>query len=303
MASAVTPYVERVVQFGPMGGRVGVLTAPRGQSANSALLILGAGILHRIGPSRASVAVARYLARQGVRSLRFDHAGIGDSDRGNERLRETVLADVSDGVDILLRGCRGAQAPLAILGFCSGADTAIVCAGLDERIGRLALFDPLVPRTSGHFARVVRRQWSRATVGGFIARVRRRVKRMPETRAPEAPNYFGLVAANGREFRDTLELLNARRVQRLWLMTSGVRDYCSDPRQIAEVLGRGASMHLDRVEWNAAADHVLSSVGQRDWLCRTMASWMSTAALPLGGDSVPAALRPPVPTAPRHWTT
>jgi len=273
----VTPFTERIVQFGTGAGRIGVVTEPVGTARIGILLILGAGILHRVGPSRAAVQVARHLAAQGIQSLRFDHAGIGDSDRGTEQLRESVMQDVRDGVDILLRDVPSASGHVTVLGFCAGADTALVCAGLDPRIHSIALFDALVPRTVGHFFRAFGHRWSRATVRGMVTRVLRSLRRSPAAIRVAPPDYFGLVAANRREFCDIVRTLNDRRVRRLWLMTSGVLEYCSDPRQISEVLGNVASERLDQLEWNPAADHVLSTRGQVDWLCHTLAYWMSDA--------------------------
>lgn len=281
------PYTERVVQFGIRGGRHGVITQPVGVVPRTALLILGAGILHRVGPSRAAVHVARHLAGHGVQTLRFDHAGIGDSDRGHERLRDTILQDVRDGSDILLRDVPSASAQLTVLGFCSGADTAIVCSGLDPRISAVALFDPLVPQTVGYFARSLRQRFSQATPRGILAQVLGGFRQEPEPILPPAPDYFGLVAASRREFSDIMQVLNNRRVRRLWLLTSGVLTYCNDPRQVAEAIGKAASKPLDQVAWNPVADHVLSTRGQVDWLCHTVALWMSKEETSSGGRSTP----------------
>ena len=74
---------ERAVLIGAQPGMVGVETRPLGndggERAAVAAILLGAGLVHRVGPNRLTVRLARRLAARGIASVRFDHRGIGDS--------------------------------------------------------------------------------------------------------------------------------------------------------------------------------------------------------------------------------
>ncbi|HHO68021.1 MAG TPA: alpha/beta hydrolase, partial [Gammaproteobacteria bacterium] len=71
---------ERVVTFGPERNLVGVLTQPDQVRPDLPVLVfLNAGLLHRVGPYRMHVDLARQLAARGYASLRFDLSGRGDS--------------------------------------------------------------------------------------------------------------------------------------------------------------------------------------------------------------------------------
>ena len=73
---------QQVCNFGTDGHLFGILTTPdeevRVEGAPIAL-ILNAGIVHRIGPFRLNVDIARQLAELGFSTLRMDLSGLGDS--------------------------------------------------------------------------------------------------------------------------------------------------------------------------------------------------------------------------------
>ena len=71
---------ERVVEFGDGVQLSGVVTEPSGPARSTGVLLLGAGLLHRVGPARLHVELARALAAAGLPVLRFDYSGIGESE-------------------------------------------------------------------------------------------------------------------------------------------------------------------------------------------------------------------------------
>jgi len=89
-----------------------------------AVVFLNAGMLHRVGPNRLHVRLARNLARRGFTSLRFDRSGVGDSPARTDGLplRDAALGDVRDALDFLAAE-RGASS-FILVGLCSGADLA-----------------------------------------------------------------------------------------------------------------------------------------------------------------------------------
>ena len=76
-------YVERVYHFGPSDSLLGVVTLPPGDRLEAStrrpfVIILNAGLVHRVGPFRMTVELARQLAKRGLRVMRIDQAGLGD---------------------------------------------------------------------------------------------------------------------------------------------------------------------------------------------------------------------------------
>jgi alpha-beta hydrolase superfamily lysophospholipase len=116
---------EEILQFGEPA-RVGVLTLPpAGRAPRCGLLMLNAGMLPRAGPQRLHVELARAAAAEGIASLRFDHAGIGESPAaaGDGDVVAQVVKETCDAAAWLRRisGC----GPIAAFGICSGAETAL----------------------------------------------------------------------------------------------------------------------------------------------------------------------------------
>lgn len=135
---------EQALQLGPEGHLVGVLARPATTSTASrpTVLFLNAGVIHRVGPHRLHVTLARHLAARGLSSLRLDLSGIGDSRAvpGSLSFRESAVADVRAAMDWLAAN-HGAKS-FVLFGLCSGADNALATASADPRVTGLVLVDP-----------------------------------------------------------------------------------------------------------------------------------------------------------------
>src|SRR5262245_50121121 len=116
--------MEEPLQFGEGGRLLGILTSPSMPARNAEQLpvfvFLSAGSLHRVGPHRLHVRLARTLSRMGFSSLRVDLAGTGDSppDHGLTN-QQSVAADFEEILAVL--ESRLGYLPLVLAGLCSGA--------------------------------------------------------------------------------------------------------------------------------------------------------------------------------------
>jgi pimeloyl-ACP methyl ester carboxylesterase len=128
---------EQAVVFGADKSLVGIVTEPTCSAESRplpAIIILNAGLLHRVGPNRLHVKLARAMASAGFLALRFDFSGVGDSparmDRGS--IDEGVVRETQEAVDFLEHtfGVRR----VILLGLCSGADTAFRTACREPRV-------------------------------------------------------------------------------------------------------------------------------------------------------------------------
>ena len=133
---------EQVAWFGEEENLVAIVTTPPVPRPVPGILILNAGVLHRTGPHRLHVHLARSLAALGHRVARLDLSGIGDSRTlpGRLTFRESSVADIRTTLDSL--AIEGDEAGFILFGICSGADNALAAAGVDARIRGLVLLDP-----------------------------------------------------------------------------------------------------------------------------------------------------------------
>ncbi len=113
---------EEPVWFGP--GLFGVLTVPDGAPRGVAALIPSTGNLPRSGPGRASVLLARRLAAAGFATLRYDCAGVGDSEGAihGDPAVETYLPEQVGHVALAVNVLAGRGfGRVVVVGHCSGA--------------------------------------------------------------------------------------------------------------------------------------------------------------------------------------
>ncbi|MEO5883449.1 MAG: hypothetical protein ABIQ06_13610 [Caldimonas sp.] len=133
---------ETVEVFGPHGNLVGTLHHPGSPELRDvAVVLLNAGVIHRIGPHRINVKLARALGRAGVVSLRFDLSGQGDSrvaPDASPHLQQ-ALGDVRAAMDHI--AARTSIRRFVIAGICSGADHAYRVAGADPRVAGIWMMD------------------------------------------------------------------------------------------------------------------------------------------------------------------
>jgi pimeloyl-ACP methyl ester carboxylesterase len=107
--------------------------------------MMNAGTVHRVGPHRLFVELARELAEVGFHVLRMDLSGIGDSPvaSGDENLTypATCLADCQAAMAEL--GERVGAQRFIVTGLCSGADIAFKVSMKDHRVAGVVMMNPL----------------------------------------------------------------------------------------------------------------------------------------------------------------
>lgn len=135
--------MEEVIIFGtpPLSG---ILCRPDGLSSAGEIgvVMLSPGLLHRVGPNRFYVKIARALAADGFSVLRFDYSGQGESPpridhlpHQYSRVEETRMA-----MDHLIgeTGC----SRVLLVGHCSGAILSFMTAFEDERVAGVVAISP-----------------------------------------------------------------------------------------------------------------------------------------------------------------
>jgi hypothetical protein len=151
------PYSEFAVVLGEAENLVAIGTRPTRPSGGStpAVVFLNSGIIHRIGPDRLYVRLARALAEAGALAFRLDFSGIGDSGapahpsdihRSEAEQREVTqcldFIQETEGVDRMI-----------LIGLCSGGDNALLGLARDSRVVGGVLLDPFAFKTWGYYLR------------------------------------------------------------------------------------------------------------------------------------------------------
>lgn len=258
---------------------MGILTTPE-QSVRvldaPTAIILNAGIVHRVGPFRLHVDIARQLAAAGYSTLRIDLSGLGDSLPRTEKLdgeKRSVL-DVSDAMNFLQR--HHAQDKFVLLGLCSGAFNAHQVAVKDSRIVGAVFLDGIVFRTMGYFwrhsvGRLLRPRFYRNAIKRRLAG--RRHPSSAESEAVElAESEFFFSQDICREsVTAEIQGLKTRGVRMLFLYTDGYDDVCGR-QQFKEMFGIAPDDQL-QVNYYQKSEHTFNIVEHRDEACRRIVSW------------------------------
>jgi len=147
---------EIAVELGPDRGLSAVLTTPVAPgAAQVACLLMNAGVVHRVGPHRINVKLARRAASHGIECLRLDLSGLGDSASSKVAgtAQQRIIGELRLALDYLERE-RGIRR-VAAVGVCSGAVNAYYLALADPRVTGIMMFDGFAFDTRK--ARLVRR--------------------------------------------------------------------------------------------------------------------------------------------------
>lgn len=162
-------------------GLVGILGLPQGgpKAGTPVVIVLNAGNMHRVGVGRSAVTLTRAMNEAGHVTLRFDHAGVGDSPPlrsaavdGNSRVAEisAVMSELEE---------RLGASRFILYGLCSGARDAFHAALADDRVVGIAQIDGFAYRTLGYHM-----TWLRRRVGDPARVVRSIARRLTPSRTP-----------------------------------------------------------------------------------------------------------------------
>lgn len=130
---------EAVMQIGAL---VGIVSEPDEVSEAPAVLLLNAGLIHRIGPNRLYVTLARRLVEMGMIVLRFDLSGVGDSPNSADTrsFDKVMISDTQAAMDAL--AARYGVQQFVLMGHCSGSILAFRVASRDERVVGAVIINP-----------------------------------------------------------------------------------------------------------------------------------------------------------------
>jgi alpha-beta hydrolase superfamily lysophospholipase len=141
---------ERAVSLGPLE-LFGIMTTRRGAAEDSdgqpTVLFSNAGVIDHVGPARLWVQLSRSWAEAGMRCLRFDLSGLGDSPVRPGRPGHEVLSPVGldDVADVLQAVTGGDRSNAVMVGLCSGAMFALEEA-VESKLSGVCAINPILTR-------------------------------------------------------------------------------------------------------------------------------------------------------------
>ena len=261
---------ERVVGFGE--GLVGVLTVPTGRTPRrTAVVLLNAGLVHRMGPFRLYVQLARRLAAKGYVVLRFDQSGLGDSPLSSRLSESRKRDEIGAAMDAVTHETGVGRFVLG--GVCSGADDAFNLAPQDPRVAGVVLLDGVGYVTRGHRIRhYLPRLFNPARVWRALRRRLRKGDGEPRAVGNDDLRDF----PRREEAVGRLHALDARGTQVLMLYTGGVASYHNHRRQAREAFGRVMDSPNMASEYWPECDHTFYVRAHREQLFACLQDWMGS---------------------------
>jgi len=271
---------ERAVTFGSRRSLVGIVTeatSAERPSHDTAALLLNAGILHRVGPNRIYVQIARRLAHAGMPTMRFDFSGLGDSGVRHDKMQfgQAAVSETVEAMDVL-RDSYGVKRFL-LIGLCSGADLAFRTAAIDDRVLGLGLIDFYYQPTLGYYLSLYRGKllngtsWRRLMGGrsSFLQSVRERLARLGQAKqindARTVPDKADTI--------DTFRALATRSTKVFFVYTAeGPAHYHYERsfRRRAKSLFDPADLRSEVID---QTDHVFTPLASQRRLVTSMQDW------------------------------
>ena len=294
---------EHATLLGAQQNLVGITTDPLSTDnfpSRSSAVFFNAGIIHRVGPSRLYVNIARRLAEVGCGSTRFDHAGFGDSAARCDDMPFEQSATL-EGREIMdaLQQSSGVDR-FILIGLCSGAVTAFESALADPRVAGVVLINPQGFDESPEWNRYImnrgdaHRYWNRALFNpsswwkALSGRADyRRLFRVLWNQVSSTVAPVPVVAAVTTRVAAGLKTLVGRRVRLLLLCSEG-DDGIEYMNVIlgADLRKGGGSDYFD-VRIMPGADHSLTLMGSQRQVVDEVVDWTRTVFLSGPGDADP----------------
>jgi hypothetical protein len=264
-----TVMSEFAYRFGRARHLIGVAGLPGRVAGNVGVIVLNAGLVHRIGPFRLHVEMTRRLNACGYPTLRFDLSTLGDSSASDESQshKQRVCADIADAMTLL--GNQSGCTRFVLIGLCSGAENAHLVASSDPRVAGAVFLDGYAYRTIGYKLRhYLPRLLNPARAMRFFMR-RRRAGTQPSGPA------FGVQFPPRARVRSDLADMLERGLKLCFIYSGGASKYFNHQGQFRACFGRVAAHPDVSVSYLKEADHTYILAADRARLLDIIEGWLT----------------------------
>jgi len=271
---------EKAISFGPKGKLVGVLSSPEPETKVDApgVIILNAGMLHKVGPFRQSVDLARMLAMRGFTVLRVDLSYTGDSTISlDDEAQYDSVVDVKSSVDFLTKEC--SLESVVLMGLCSGSDNAHRAELQDNRVVGSVHIDGYGYRNTRYYLRYYGERLLSARV------IRRHLvdlvcQQSKKQKQDSSDGLQGVAVPIDRGFppieqaKKEFSILVERCVRLLYIYTGGVEIYNNYKEQLRDTFFSVPFGDLLELEYYPLAEHTLQHESSRQVVNDRIVKWM-----------------------------
>lgn len=261
---------EQAFRFGRARHLVGIAGLPSSTAPETVgVIVLNAGLVHRIGPFRLHVEMTRRLNAYGYPTLRFDLSTIGDSASSGESQtrKQQICADVADAMALL--GEQAACKRFVLIGLCSGSQSAHMVACTDPKVVGAVFLDGYAYRTFGYRLRYYlprlldMRRWRRV-----LSR-----RRQASTGGSDEPAFTVAPLPQAVVRADFAGMLE-RGLKLCLIYSGGISRYFNHARQFRECFGRVISHPDVSTRFLKEADHTYILTGDRNRLLDSVERWL-----------------------------
>ncbi|MEP6501828.1 MAG: alpha/beta fold hydrolase [Betaproteobacteria bacterium] len=275
---------ETIARFGADERLLGIVTLPAQRRADApACLLMNAGVVHRIGPHRLNVKIARALAAIGIASIRIDLSGLGDSPSapGAAHSGEQTVRDLQDAM-AHLEQTLGVQR-FIVFGLCSGSVHAYWLAQKDERVVGMTMFDSYVFPT---FKTHLLRRWSRLRTLSWRSLARKPLEWLRRSSRAEQPAEVSddqhMALPSRAQFAQAMNALTARGVSVYLYYSASFIETFNYHGQLRDNFGDAPFMRRIRYDYETDVDHTVTSQHAQRKVVASIADWAQSVA---GGNS------------------
>lgn len=282
---------EKAFLFGKHKSLFGVVTEPPSPAlaaGRPAVILLNAGVVHRIGPHRKSVTIARRLAAEGFVVMRFDQSGLGDSEPRRDALsfQDGAVSDIQEAMEHLEKSRQ--ISTFVLMGLCSGADNSYQTTVRDARSVGALMMDGYSYKTPEFFVRDIMirarrvRSWrdtGKRKISALMSMVQDRLDR--GSQPPEAPAApAGPIPQYVREFPPKeqfiadVQAMVARGVKLHFVYSSGMPEYYNYEGQLMDSLGGLDFKGMVTSEFFGGTDHTFTEQKSREELVMSVVRWI-----------------------------
>lgn len=274
---------EVIVNFGQDGNLAGTLLIPDVEIQPVGLLLLNAGVIHRMGPHRINVKLARRAAKAGFASLRFDFPGQGESLTVPTRLpfEKQAVVDISSAIAHLQRTV-GVE-KVAIAGICSGAHHGQNAALVDNRIVGLWMLDGYFYKTRKTWLVRLARRFSPAALPSLLPwllrrtalslkRLRARLFQVGDTGKDEGVYRF----PSPEEYAAGMNTLVGRNVEMSMVFSASMSAQFNYAGQLADRFQGEPFVRKVACEIDLRLDHTLSTPESQQIAIERAMAWLDS---------------------------
>ncbi len=271
---------ERIARFGHDDQLLGIVTLPEDPRADApGCLLMNAGVVHRIGPHRLNVKIARALAADGITSIRVDLSGLGDSPPapGSAHFGEQTLRDLRAAM-AHLEATQGIRR-FVVFGLCSGAMNGYRLALADDRIAGLLMFDGYVyPTLKTH----VLRRWYRFRTSSWGALARKPAQWMSRKRPDAEPGdgsddtHLGIPSRP--EFARAMATLVDRGTSVYLYYSASFIEGHNYHGQLRDAFRNAPFLDRIRYDYEPDIDHTVTSIDAQHKVIASIRDWVQSVA-------------------------